>query len=251
MDSHRRISRIIEHWSLPLHLKSSITCAGQGSSWCRRGTSERISIRLPATGMSNLRGRGMPLASAKANLDLAAEVVPQIQEAGALVAGQLSTTMHFGNHEEGLGLFGGKWARTWTGDLLGPAAVRFGSGGPAAQCGRIAQMACHRGPSLSHLPRLHEQSQVVGGPQGDGAQGDRGRSRRLQRHPPLRVPLPLPVLLRLRAPLSRLAADRGRDSGGFSGPTTWRRCPTCSRRSRAARKNWRPGCGSSSPRDPT
>jgi len=48
----------------------------------------------------------MPLRGIRANLDMAAEVIPQIQEAGASVVGQLSTTMLFGNPEEKLGLFG-------------------------------------------------------------------------------------------------------------------------------------------------
>ncbi|SVE09647.1 uncharacterized protein METZ01_LOCUS462501 [marine metagenome] len=61
----------------------------------------------------------MPLRGIRANLDMAAEVIPQIQEAGASVVGQLSTTMLFGNPEEKLGLFGETWSQIWTDDLLG------------------------------------------------------------------------------------------------------------------------------------
>ena len=129
MDAHRRISRIIEHWTLP--------AASQVVDHVRRARIQLVQVGNFGVDFYSLVGdeniepswSGMPLRSAKANLDLAAEVIPQIQEAGALVTGQLSTTMHFGDHEEGFGLFGEKWARMWTDDLLGPppcAAVEEG-----------------------------------------------------------------------------------------------------------------------------
>ena len=61
----------------------------------------------------------MPLRGIRANLDMAAEVIPQIQEAGASVVGQLATTMLFGHPEEKLGRFGETWSQIWTDDLLG------------------------------------------------------------------------------------------------------------------------------------
>ncbi len=64
---------------------------------------------------------GMPLVGLAANRELAADLIPKIQEAGARVVGQLSMTMHFGDHEKGLGLFGSIWDRIWTSDLLGSA----------------------------------------------------------------------------------------------------------------------------------
>jgi len=120
MDDYRRISRIIEHWTLPT--------AAQVVDHVRRARIQLVQVGNFGVDFYSLVGdenivpswSGMPLRSAQANLDLAAEVIPQIQEAGASVTGQLSTTMHFGNHEEGLGLFGDKWAQMWTDDLLGP-----------------------------------------------------------------------------------------------------------------------------------
>ena len=106
MGTHRRISRIIEHWTLP--------AASQVVDHVRRARIQLVQVGNFGVDFYSLvddeyiepSWSGMPLRSAAANLDLAAEVISQIQEAGALVTGQLSTTMHFGDHEEGLGLFG-------------------------------------------------------------------------------------------------------------------------------------------------
>ena len=120
MDEYRRIGRMIEHWTLPT--------ASQVVDHVRRARIQLVQVGNFGADFYSLAGdenvppswSGMPLASARANLDMAGEVIPRIREAGAGVTGQLSTTMNFGNHEEGLGLFGGKWAQTWTDDLLGP-----------------------------------------------------------------------------------------------------------------------------------
>ena len=119
MREHRRISRIVEHWTLPT--------AAQVVDHVRRARIQLVQVGNFGVDFYSLVGdenivpswSGMPLPSAQANLDLAAEVISQIQAAGANVTGQLSTTMHFGNHEEGLGLFGDKWEQLWTDDLLG------------------------------------------------------------------------------------------------------------------------------------
>ena len=120
MDEYRRIGRMIEHWTLPT--------ASQVVDHVRRARIQLVQVGNFGADFYSLAGdedippswSGMPLPSARANLDMAAEVLPRIREAGASVTGQLSTTMNFGNHEEGLGLFGEKWAQTWTDDLLGP-----------------------------------------------------------------------------------------------------------------------------------
>ena len=49
-----------------------------------------------------------------------AEMISRIQEAGARFVAQMSMSWHYGDHENGLGLFGA-WERIWTDDLLGPA----------------------------------------------------------------------------------------------------------------------------------
>lgn len=64
---------------------------------------------------------GMPRVGIGPNLQLAAELIARVQAEGARVVGQLSMTMHFGDHRKGLGLFGGVWSRLWTEELLGPA----------------------------------------------------------------------------------------------------------------------------------
>jgi len=63
---------------------------------------------------------GMPLVGVRKNLEYAAELIRDIQDAGAQVIGQLSLTWHYANHNEGLGLFG-SWNSIWSDDLLGSA----------------------------------------------------------------------------------------------------------------------------------
>ena len=66
---------------------------------------------------------GMPAVGIEENLELAADLVPQIQQAGARVVGQFSMSWHNADHETGKGLFG-SWERIWTPDLLGGEAPR-------------------------------------------------------------------------------------------------------------------------------
>ena len=113
MEEFRRISRIIEHWTLPT--------ADLVVDHVRRARIQLVQVGnfgVEFYSLTNDEGfsssSGMPLRGARANLNLAAEVIPQIQEAGASVVGQLSTTMLFGNHEERLGLFGDQWTDLWT-----------------------------------------------------------------------------------------------------------------------------------------
>lgn len=121
MEQHHRIARIIEHWTLPT--------AAQVVDHVRRARIQLVQMGNFGVEFYSLTddeeftsSSGMPLRGAKANLDLAAEVIPQVQEAGAKVVGQLSTTMLYGNHEQRMGLFGDdNWAQLWTDDLLGPA----------------------------------------------------------------------------------------------------------------------------------
>ena len=121
MHEPRRISRIIEHWTLPT--------ADQVLDHVRRAQIQLVQVGNFGSDFYSLAEAadlppswaGMPLRGIRANLDLAAEVIPQIREAGASVVGQLSTTMIFGNHEENLGLFGATWSQLWADDLLGAA----------------------------------------------------------------------------------------------------------------------------------
>ena len=121
MTEHGRISRLVEHWTLPTaeqvvdHVRRAkiqvVQCGNYGFDFYSIAEADDVAASWV----------GMPLRGIRENLDMAAEVIPQIQEAGARVVGQLSTTMHFGHHEDGLGLFGESWQRMWTDDILGPA----------------------------------------------------------------------------------------------------------------------------------
>ena len=122
MTDSGRISRIIEHWMLSTdpsvldHVRRAriqvLQTGNFGVEFYSLVDDEEI-VRFSA---------GMPLLGMKENLDLAAEVIPQLQEAGARVVGQLSTTMVFGDHETGAGLFGDAWSRMWSEHILGTPA---------------------------------------------------------------------------------------------------------------------------------
>ncbi len=66
---------------------------------------------------------GMPLVGVRANLDYMAELIPRLQDAGARVVGQMSMSWHYGDHEEGRGLFG-TWERIWDEELSGTPPCR-------------------------------------------------------------------------------------------------------------------------------
>ena len=64
---------------------------------------------------------GVPLYGLRENLDLAATQIARCKEAGARVVCQLSMSWHYGDPEQGRGLFG-TWDKIWTREFLGPQA---------------------------------------------------------------------------------------------------------------------------------
>ena len=95
MTDSSRISRIIEHWMLSDdpnvldHVRRAriqvVQMGNFGVEFYSLVGDEEI-VRFSA---------GMPLLGMKENLELAGEVIPRVQEAGARVVAQLSTTMVF------------------------------------------------------------------------------------------------------------------------------------------------------------
>ena len=118
-------NRLIEYWTLPQ--------AEQVVDHVRRGNVQIVQIGNFGPDFYSLADdpeidrfwAGMPLVGIENNLELASSVISQVQDVGARVVGQLSSTLHYGNHETGLGLFGDIWDRIWTPALLGdrPAAT--------------------------------------------------------------------------------------------------------------------------------
>ena len=112
-------NRLIEYWTLPT--------ADQVVDHVRRGKVQLVQMGNFGPDFYGLADdadverswAGMPLVGIEENLQLAAEVIPQVQAAGARVVGQLSSTLHYGDHETGLGLFGDGWDQIWTPALLG------------------------------------------------------------------------------------------------------------------------------------
>jgi len=112
-------NRLIEYWTLPT--------ADQVVDHVRRGKVQVVQMGNFGPDFYGLAGdpgverswAGMPVVGIEENLQLAADVIPQVQAAGARVVGQLSSTLHYGDHETGLGLFGKVWDQMWTPTILG------------------------------------------------------------------------------------------------------------------------------------
>ena len=113
-------NRMAEHWSIPQRLDLVEHVRRAKLQVVQVGTFGPMFYSLADDPAVNRHWVGMPLLGIRENLACAAELIPQLQEAGAQVVGQMSMAWNYGNHEEGQGLFGA-WERIWTEDLLGAA----------------------------------------------------------------------------------------------------------------------------------
>ena len=113
-------NRMAEHWSIPERLDLVEHVRRAKLQVVQVGTFGPMFYSLADDPEVNRHWVGMPLVGVRENLACASELIPQIQEAGARVVGQMSMAWNYGNHEEGKGLFGA-WEKIWTEDLLGAA----------------------------------------------------------------------------------------------------------------------------------
>lgn len=121
MTTDRWFNRFIEYWTLPT--------ADDVLDHVQRGSIQLVQVgnfgpdfySMAADDGVARSWAGMPGFSIEENLELAAELIPQVQQAGAVVVGQLTMTMHFGDHHERVGLFGEPWDHMWTPGILGAA----------------------------------------------------------------------------------------------------------------------------------
>ena len=113
-------NRMAEHWSIPQRLDLVEHVRRAKLQVVQVGTFGPMFYSLADDPEVDRHWVGMPLVGIRENLVCAAELIPQLQEAGARVVGQMSMAWNYGNHEEGQGLFGA-WERIWTEDLLGNA----------------------------------------------------------------------------------------------------------------------------------
>ena len=113
-------NRMAEHWSIPQRLDLVEHVRRAKLQVVQVGTFGPMFYSLADDPEVDRHWVGMPLVGIRENLACAAELIPQLQEAGAWVVGQMSMAWNYGNHEEGQGLFGA-WERIWTEDLLGNA----------------------------------------------------------------------------------------------------------------------------------
>ena len=121
MAADRWFNRFIEYWTLPKaeavldHVRRAdvqlVQCGNFGPDFYSMASNDTIARSWA----------GMPGFTVEENLEMAAELIPQIQAAGAVVVGQLTMTMHFGDHDKRIGLFGEPWEHMWTPEILGPA----------------------------------------------------------------------------------------------------------------------------------
>ena len=113
-------NRMAEHWSIPQRLDLVEHVRRAKLQVVQVGTFGPMFYSLVDDPEVDRHWVGMPLVGIRENLACAAELIPQLQEAGARVVGQMSMAWNYGNHEKGQGLFGA-WERIWTEDLLGNA----------------------------------------------------------------------------------------------------------------------------------
>ena len=113
-------NRMAEHWSIPERLDLVEHVRRAKLQVVQVGTFGPMFYSLADDPEVNRHWVGMPLVGVRENLARAAELIPQLQEAGARVVGQMSMAWNYGNHEKGQGLFGA-WERIWSEDLLGTA----------------------------------------------------------------------------------------------------------------------------------
>ena len=113
-------NRMAEHWSIPQRLDLVEHVKRAKLQVVQVGTFGPMFYSLADDPEVDRHWVGMPLVGIRENLACAAELIPQLQEAGARVVGQMSMAWNYGNHEKGQGLFGA-WERIWTEDLLGNA----------------------------------------------------------------------------------------------------------------------------------
>ena len=113
-------NRMAEHWSIPQRLDLVEHVKRAKLQVVQVGTFGPMFYSLADDPEVNRHWVGMPLVGVRENLACAAELIPQLQEAGARVVGQMSMAWNYGNHEQDKGLFGA-WERVWTEDLLGTA----------------------------------------------------------------------------------------------------------------------------------
>ena len=112
--------RMAEYWVVPTRLDLVQLTRRARLQLVQAGTFGPMFYGLADDPSVDRNWVGMPLVGVEENLALAAELIPQLQEEGAKVVGQMSLAWHYGDHETGRGLFG-MWDRLWTDELLGPA----------------------------------------------------------------------------------------------------------------------------------
>lgn len=113
-------NRMTEHWVVPQRLDLVDHVRRAGLQVVQTGTFGPQFYGLADDPEVERQWAGMPLVGVRANLEYMAELIPRLQEAGARVVGQMSMSWHYGDHEEGKGLFG-VWERIWKDELPGPA----------------------------------------------------------------------------------------------------------------------------------
>ena len=113
-------NRMAEHWSIPERLDLVDHVRRAKLQVVQVGTFGPMFYSLADDPEVNRHWVGMPLVGIAENLACAADLIPQLQEAGARVVGQMSMAWNYGNHDAGKGLFGA-WERIWTDELLGDA----------------------------------------------------------------------------------------------------------------------------------
>jgi hypothetical protein len=105
-------NRMTEHWVVPQRLDLEQHVRRAGLQLVQTGTFGPQFYGLADDETVDRGWVGMPLIGIDANLDHLRALIPRLQEAGALVVGQMSMSWHYGDHETDKGLFG-NWRQLW------------------------------------------------------------------------------------------------------------------------------------------
>lgn len=118
MSSGFWFNRMVQYWSLPVHIDLADLTRQAHLQLVQAGTFGPMFYGLADDEEVDRHWAGMPLVGIEANLNLAANTIAAVQEGGGRFVGQMSMSWNYGDHEKGKGLFG-VWERIWTDGLLG------------------------------------------------------------------------------------------------------------------------------------
>lgn len=111
-------NRFVQYWTVPLRFDLVDLVSRARLQVVQTGTLGPQFYGLADDPTADRQWAGMPLVGVRENLEMFANPVQRLQEAGAKVVSQMSLAWHYGDQDKRTGLWD-SWERIWTDDLLG------------------------------------------------------------------------------------------------------------------------------------